>query len=243
MNLGSRRRRGAPSRETLQDARDLVAMHTGGLRPGGLRCDFERLPEDDQRRVVELVGAAAKGRSWSWGRLSEHDRATFESLVEKASGEPGIFAAARELAEISALAAEAHQIAVRRPLSRKQENSVFQEIGRCVGNCWLDVADLAVLTSFVTAFVSGRPLGPLSRVERFGDETVLVIDDANMGPFSGMFDAEGQIGPRWQMNLAHLETNEWVAVRRNGKQWTVRPGNRLRQAMAGRRIRDKVQAA
>ena len=242
MNM-NRRSRGAPSRDTLADMRATIAVHTGGLAPGGLRPDFLRLPEDDQRRAVELIRKAGKGRTWSFSKLSNKDRETLEGLIERAAGEPGVFERARESEEIAALAAEAHRAAVARPVSRRQENGIFEEVARCIEDGFLAVADLAVLASFVTVFVSGKPLGPRSRVEHSGDETVLIVEDANMGPFSGQFDPESQIGPRWQMTLAHLERNEWLNVTRHGKQWTVAPGRRLTLAMAGKPIKDRVLTA
>jgi len=236
-----RRGRDAPSRDALLEARDIVAVRTSGLRPGGLRCDWGKLDEADQRRAVELVREADRG-TWSWTRLGKK-RAGLERLIERAADAPRIFENTRSMEEIAALAAGAHQAAVRRPLSRRQENGVFQEIARCIENGWLNVADLAVLTAFIAAFVGGKPLGPRSRVERMGDETVLVLDDATMGPFFGKFDPEEQIGPRAKMNLAHLEVNEWLTIERSGKQWTVSPGRRLRLAMDGKPIRDEVRAA
>ena len=241
MNIG-RRNRSAPSREMLAEVRNVVARETSGYRSGGLRIDWHKLDDDAQGRVVELVKEAGAGGGWTWNRLSDRKRRELEGLIERGSDARGVFQDARSMAEIQRLASEAHVAAVRRPLSRRQENGVFQEMSRCIESGWLNVADLAVLSAFITTFVSGRPLGPRTRVERVGDDTVLVID-ANMGPFGGSFDPEEQIGPRVQQNLASLELNEWLTVQRSGKQWTVAPGRRLVAAMAGKPIRDEVVVA
>jgi len=58
-----RRGRDAPSRDALLEARDIVAVRTSGLRPGGLRCDWGKLDEADQRRAVELVRESALSAS------------------------------------------------------------------------------------------------------------------------------------------------------------------------------------
>jgi hypothetical protein len=239
----NKRSRGAPSSAALQTARDVIARETCGLRAGGLRCDLVgRLSEEEQKRLVELVDKAGQGRSWAWSRLSDRERRDLEDLIEKAADMRGAFTAAREIEEIRALADQAHVKAVRRPLGRKQENGIFSEAARCIEAGWMDVADLAILASFLAVFVGGRPLGPRSRVERVGEDTVLVVDDVSFGPFSGAYDPEAQIGPRWQQNLGNLEANEWLSVERHGKAWTVSPGARLRAAMAGKPIRDVVAA-
>jgi hypothetical protein len=242
MNITKRRDRGAPSTAALQIARDVVARETCGLRPGGLRADMNRLTSEDQKRMIDLIDTAGQGRSWSWERLGKRDRSTLERLIEAAADAAGIFEQTRQMEEIAALAAEANVKAVRRPLSRREENGIFSEAARCIEEGWMDVADLAILASFLAVFVSGRPLGPRSRVERVGEDTVLVVDDVSFGPFSGAYDSEAQIGPRWQQNLANLEANEWLTVERHGKAWTVSPGARLRAAMEGRPVRNAIAA-
>jgi hypothetical protein len=243
MNVGRKRGRTAANRETVMEIRDVIARETSGYRPGGLRCDFDRLSEDEQWKVIELVREAGEGGAWSWKKLGKRSRSTLEKLIEEASDARGVFEDARSMEEIAEIAAEAHTAAVRRPLSRREEVTVFGEIARCIAQGWLTAADLAVLVAFVSAVTTGKPLGPRSRVERVGDHTVLVIDDANMGPFAGSFDPESQVTPRWKQSVDLLEKNEWVTVERLGKQWTVGPGRRLLLAMAGMPVKDNVVAA
>ena len=242
MNIPTRRSRTAPSRDTLQEMRDTIAVHTSGFKPGGLRCDFGRLPEGDQVRVVELVREAGKGRAWSWDKLSKKNRATLETLVELASGEPGIFAGTRDLEEIQALAAEAHVAAVRRPLSRKQESGIFAELARQVEGGHLQAPHIGLLAILLTIYSSGRALGPRSRVESLADGEPVLILDAVFGPLGGNLDPDSELSARWKQNLDHLVANSWLEVAKSGPEWRVSPGRRLRAVMAGRPVRDVVAA-
>ena len=234
MNVGLRRSRTAPNRETLAEIKDIVAVHTSGLRPGGLRCNFDRLSEDDQRRAVELV-READYQTWSWQRLGEKKRKELEGLIERAADARGIFKDTRAAEEIKALADSAHVAAVRRPLSRKEENGIFAEIAVGIEARSLDAASVAMIAVVATAFVSGRPLGPRTRVERDGEQPVLVIEDVSFGLYGGQFDQEEQLAPRWKQDLGWLEEAGWFQVDRQGKQWTIKPGSRMRAAMAGLR--------
>jgi hypothetical protein len=242
---GRRGRNAPPHRDTLAEIRDIVAVRTSGYRPGGLRCDFSRFSEDEHRRAIELVREADKG-TWSWDRLGKPGkgkRGELEGLIEKASAEPGIFARARELDEIAAIAAEAHRESVRRPLHRKQEASIFAELGKCIENGWLEAPHVAVLALVLVAFSTGRPLGPRGRVESLDGGLVALVVDSQFGPFSGALDPEGQLAPRWAQTADHLVANEWLAVTKNGREWWVSPGARLRAVMAGRPVKDEVRAA
>ena len=235
MNVGSlRRSRTAPNRETLSEIRGIVAVRTSGLRQGGLRCNFDRLSEDDQRRAVELV-KEADYQTWSWQRLGDRKRKELEKLIEKASGTPGIFKDTRAVEEIRAMTESARVAEVRKPLTRQEERGVFSEIAAGIEGRSLEAADVALIAVVVTAFVSGKATAPRTRVERVGEMSVLVVEDANMGLFGGEFDAEQQLAPRWKQNLQWLEQIDWFTVDRRGKEWHISAGPRLRNAMAGLR--------
>lgn len=242
MPVLQRRGRRDFSDDTLRSIESFIIRRTSGMVAGGFRTDLRRnLAEDEQAELVALTREAeGDNRSFVLARLSKRKQERWERLVGKAGGDEKFFENYRELEQVKAIASLAHRESVRRPLSRREENGVFREIARCIEHDWLGVADVAVLASFIAAFVGGRALGPRSRIELVGDGTVLVIDDAQMGPFSGRFDEEQQIGPRWLMTLANLETNEWLQVVRNGKQLTISPGRRLQLAMAGKPITDAV---
>jgi hypothetical protein len=241
--IGMRRRsRNAPNRDTVMEIRDVIARETSGYRPGGLRCDFDRLSEDDQRKVIDLVREAGKGGGWSWTKLSKKDRTTLEKLIERAADTPGLFKQTRDMEEIAALAAEAHVAAVRRPLSRKQEHGIFAELARQVEDGHLHAPHVALIALVLTIYTSGRALGPRSRVESLADGEPVLIVDAVFGPLGGNLDPDSEISARWKQNLSHLEANSWLEVRRNGPEWWVSPGARLRAVMAGRAIRDVVAA-
>jgi DNA-binding Lrp family transcriptional regulator len=234
MQVGLRRSRTAASRETLVAMRDTIAMQTAGLVPGGLKADLDRLSEDEQHKVIELVGVAGAGGAWSWDKLSKKQRTTLEDLVEQAADKPRFFADARSVAEIQALAASAHRESVRKRLTRKEEHGVFEAIAVGIEARSLDAADVALIAVIVTAYVSGRATAPRTRIERVGELPALVVEDANMGgPYAASFDEEQQLAPRWKQNLQWLEEAHWFEVERQGKQLTILPGSRLRVAMAG----------
>jgi hypothetical protein len=243
MNALRRRSRNAPNKESLLNANDVIRAHTAGFNEGlGLAIDFDRLGENEQTRLVGLVDKAGKGRSWGWGRLSAKERRELEALIEKGADARGVFEGARSFEEIRALAAQAHTERVRRPLTRKQETSIFAELGRCIEQGWLEAPHVALISLLLIAFSGGRPLGPRSRIEALdGGETVLVVD-TQFGPFSADLDPEQQLAPRWTQTVDHLAANEWLDVRKNGVEWWISPGGRLRAAMAGKPVRDVVAA-
>jgi hypothetical protein len=243
MNVGRKRTRNAPSGSALQEARDVIRRETAGFNEGmGLRVEWDRLSETEQLKLLTLVNEAGRGRSWSWGRLDDGQRRDLEGLIEKGADARGAFKGAREFEEIQAIADQAHVAAVRRPLTRKQETSIFLELGRGIERGWLRAPDVAVLSLLMVAFSTGRPLGPRSRVEVLdGGETALIVNN-QFGPFSGDLDPEYQLGPRWAQTAEHLQTNEWIAITKNGAEWWISPGRRLRAAMAGKPIRDVVAA-
>jgi hypothetical protein len=236
MNLGGRRDRTGVNRETLQEVRDVVAVRTTNLRPGGLRCDFDRLDADAQRRVVELVNTAGQGRSWSWSRLGDKDRRELERLIEQASREPGIFENARQMEEVAELAASAHRAKVRRPLRNREEAGIFTEIAAGIEGGSLGAADVAMIAVISTAFVSGKPLGPRTRIDLVGDTPVLVVEDAaSLGLYGGKFDEEQQLAPRWKATIQWLEEIGWFEVEKRGKEWSISAGPRMKLALAGLR--------
>jgi hypothetical protein len=209
----------------------------------GLAIEAGRLSESEQKRLIELVDTAGQGRSWSWSRLSDKQRRELEGLIEKGSNQRGVFEGARTAEEIRSLAESAHIDSVRRPLTRKQETSIFVELGRCIESGWLQAPHVAVLALVLVSFSTGRPLGPRGRVESLDSGEPALLVDAQFGPFSGELDPEGQLGPRWAQAADHLVANEWLAITKNGREWWVSPGRRLRAVMSGRAVRDEVRAA
>jgi hypothetical protein len=241
MNLG-RRDRTAPSRDTLVEIRDVVARETSGYRSGGLRIDWDQLDEDARRRVVELVKEAGAGGGWTWNRLSDRKRKELEGLIERGSDARGIFKDTRALEEIKALTEQAHTAAVRRPPSRKQESGIFAELGRCVAEGWLDASHVSVLVLIQIVLSTGRTLGPRSRIETLDDGGTALVVDRQFGLFAESFDPYGELGPRWMQTVDHLAANEWLIVEKNGTEWWIWPGQRMRAAMEGRAVKDVVAA-
>jgi hypothetical protein len=239
--LMGRRSRTAPSRDTLLEIRDIVAVRTSGYRSGGLRIDWDKLNEADQLRTVELVREADKG-TWSWSRLGKKKCAELERLIEHGCDAPRIFEDARAMQEIAKIAEEAHVASVRRPTTRKQETSLLSELGRCIDAGWLDASHVAIVVLVQIAFGTGRTLGPRSRIEALDDGDTVIVADTHFGLFSESLDAYAEIGPRWMKSVDHLAANEWLAVTKSGREWRISPGRRLKAAMAGRTVKDVIVA-
>jgi hypothetical protein len=234
MNLGTMRRsRTAPNRETLLEIRDIVAVRTSGYRPGGLRCDFDRLPEDEQRRAIELVREADQG-TWAWERLGDRKRKELEKLIERAADTPGIFQDTRSMEEIVALAGEANRQAVRRPFRRSEEKGLLHELGEQLAGGFASVNTVSAIVMTLIAMERGQAFGPQGRVERDADGEPVLVIDGRFGLSTERQDWRGTLAA-WQQGLTQASRNGWVEIDRSGggNEWRVKLGSRARRAMRG----------
>jgi hypothetical protein len=234
MNMGVRRNRSAPRRETLLHVKDVIAVRTSGYRPGGLRCDFDRLSEAERRRAVELVGDTDRG-TWNWDRLGKPGkgkRGELEELIEKASGEPGIFARARELDEIAALAAEVNRQAVRRPFSRREQATLFEALGEALAGGAMSVSTLGTFVVLLLSLERGEGFAPHSRVERRDGEPVLIVS-RTYGILTERQDWRQSL-TAWQQGCKQLAKNSWIQLDASGgNEYEIRLGVRAKRAMKG----------
>lgn len=243
MNVGSRRRRGAPSRHTLIEIRDVIARETSGYRPGGLRVNWDRLSEDEQRKVVELVRAAGRDGGWSFSNLSKRDRAVLEGLIEKAADANGIFENARSMEEIRALAAEAHQASVRRPFSRREQATLFEALGDALVAGSMSATTLGTFVIIVLALERGEGFAPHSWVERdpVDGESVLVVSKS-FGLLRERQDWRASLAA-WQKGCEQLARNSWLELDGSaGNEIRLRLGSRAKRALRGEPPR-KARAA
>jgi hypothetical protein len=208
-------------------------MQTAGLVAGGLKADLDRLSEDEQHKVIELVGIAGAGGAWSWQKLTKKQRTTLEELVEKAADNPRFFADARAAAEIQALAASAHKAAVRRPFTRREESGLLRELGDHLVHGYLTADQIAPLLVVFASLERGEAFAPQGRVERDPDGEPVLIVSKSYGLLTERQDWRGSMGA-WRQALDHLAKNAWITLDASGgNQYEIRLGSRSKRAMRG----------
>jgi hypothetical protein len=239
-----RRERRTYSDDTLKSIRDFVAMRTITLKENGLRIDWKNLDDAETRELVELTQEAERGEGgFRLDRLSKRRARRWEALAARGSGEPeSFFEDARQMAEIRALATEANRVAVRRPITRREEGGLFDEfVSQFSAEPPFLFADHLALGIVIFACLhSGKAIGPRSRIEQIDGESALIVD-STFGVVGSQRDPYSMFA-RWRQGLQHLERNAWVQVMRNGNEWTIRPGPRALRAMGRTTMKKKLSA-
>jgi hypothetical protein len=194
----------------------------------GVRCDPERLDDDEREQFAELARkATSEERGVNLSPLGRRERAALERLLEKAAGEADLFERRREEAAATARIRELAERAVR-PSARPR----FEERGAVIlpravfeqlrgGYLWVE--HVGLLAFVVAQMENGVCLAPQGRYE----DGSLVIDHG--WGLTGSCDGEGTFS-RWKQIIEHLERNAWLDVERSGRQWRITRGRRLREA-------------
>jgi hypothetical protein len=234
MSVLQRNRRREFSDDVVLSIQDYVARSTAGLISGGLRTDLRKnLSEAELSELVALTREAEKpDRRFVIERLSKRKAQRWEQLVGKGGGDSDFFKRHREMAEIQALAAQAHKARVRRPFTRQEEAGLLAELGEHLAKNYLSVHTLTAVVVVFAALERGEGFAPHSRVEREDGEPVLVVN-RTYGLVAERKDWRQTLGA-WRQGLSHAERNAWVEVDRSGgMEWRIRLGTRAKRAMRG----------
>lgn len=238
MNMLRTKRQATPSSVALADTHDTIARATCLLRPPtGLKVDFG-LIEQDAGDLVTLTREAGRGGGFNPARLGKR-RKRWESLVERATGEEGLFERLRTDAEFKVEAARLAREAAKPPRRVR-----YEEEGAVVLPAelldWLTekppvvwVEHVAVLAMTLMQLENVRAIAPKSRIEGAGDEAVLVVD-RRFGLTGGDADPDGRL-IRWLDCLGDLHRLEWLVVEQKGQEVRVSRGRRALEIAAGRR--------
>jgi hypothetical protein len=240
MKTLTKRQRTRPKPDDLRSVSDhIVRLTAAAPVEGGLRIDWDRLDDNEAGELVELTRKADdRVEGFRLNRLSAKELRRWESLVEVGADAPGVFASAREEAELRAATAELAAQA-RRPSPRPR----YEEAGAIVlprgltfdlltqkgETLWIEHLGLLVWT--LAALENGVALNPRGRIEGGGDDAVLVID-MSMG-IGVKFHDDETMG-RWLEYFAHLGTLELLRVERRGRELLVGRGRLVLEAASRR---------
>jgi len=227
MNLLARKRKQfETSNESLRNAaRPFERIYA-------VRCDPDRLDEDEREQFAELASkATTEDRGVNLSPLGRRERGALERLLEKAAGEAGLFERRREEAVTTARIRELAERAAR-PRARPR----FEERGAIVlpqaifaqlrsGALWIE--HVGLLAFMLAQLENGVSLASQGRLE----DDSLVID--HVYGLTGSADGDGTFAG-WKRILEHLERNEWLDVERSGRRWRITRGRRLREAAKAR---------
>ena len=220
------RRSNRPSRESLNEAADRVAVWTNAWQDGSVRIKWNRLGDDEAASLVRLANATARGRGLDPSRLDEQERSEFEALVEKGAGlGPGWFEKTRAdaglTAEVRRLVADA---------SRPKQPTVAEE-DRLVRTLFALVQRNALYLDRVGVymFVLGQLLAyeaesPGAWMEGTGDLATLVLR-RNLG--LGLdHDPTANATVRWEAAVEQLVRNGLLeSEHRGGPEFRIRMGS------------------
>lgn len=240
--ITQRKRKASPSSVQLADARDAITRATVGMRgphAGGLKLDFAKLDVDEGTDVVRLTRVATEGGGFSFGRLGKRDRVRLEGLIERASGDEGLFGRQRDeavaQAEIARLAREA-QRPPRRPRFEQPGTvalpaELLDWLVEVPPVIWAE--HLAVLSVTLLQIENVTALAPHARIEGAGDSACLVLD-RRYGLVGGKHDPDDRL-IRWRECLLDLQRLEWLVVEQHGQEVRVARGRRALEIAAGRK--------
>jgi hypothetical protein len=238
MGMLKTKRQATPSSVALADTHDTIARATCLLRPpAGLKVDFG-LIEQDAGDLVTLTREAGRGGGFNPARLGKR-RKRWESLVERATGEDGLFEGLRTDAEFKAEAARLAREAAKPPrrVRYEQEGAVVLPGAELLD--WLTekppvvwVEHVAVLAMVLMQLENVRAIAPQSRIEGSGDEAVLVVAK-RFGLAGGDADPDSRL-IRWRDCLGDLQRLEWLVVEQAGSEVRVSRGRRALEIVKGR---------
>jgi hypothetical protein len=224
MSALTRRRRGGIDRDTKRMIEDSIRRTT--VFPS---VDLKRLSDDEQHELAQLFHeASAPGGGTNFRQLSDKQRRAWEDLVEKTAGQPGAFAAERNANDLrtkaAALARRAARAAVPTP---KREQAFLGLLGQDLRYGTIDIEDVAALIAVLAALFDGDGLAPGSSVSG-GD----LLVDRRFGLAPASRDEDGFLA-RWESSLKWLSEAEYLAVERNGANYSIRVGTKTREALWG----------
>jgi hypothetical protein len=210
------------TREALAACRDQVARRTVGLVEGGVRIDAALLDDDEVRKLVELTQ--------SEDALTNGDRRKWETLVEKSAGTPDLFEKRRKQAAMAVKLKELGRRALRpKAPTAEGEKSLILALHGQIKRHTLHLDRVGILVTILGQLYAAEPLGPHSRIEREGDQVVLVASHL-FGVLSMDHDPRGEATVRWQEAVRQLAKNNWLDVV-EGAEWRISLGSRALRAL------------
>ena len=224
----TRQRQSGPTREALIGARDQLGRWTN-LRPdlGKLEPD-EQLEVVRLVRAASGGASVSDAERFNPGKLPENDQRRLEELVEKAAGKPGAFHAQREAKASESQFVELARSARRLRVGEIEERSLLAELHARVLEGHLDLSYASCLLALVMQWVTGEPFSPGATFAGSGEDAVLHVD-MRRGLYGGR-DPDG-IFAASKAYLDHLGRYGWLSIERNGPSWEIALGPRTLAAL------------
>jgi hypothetical protein len=196
--------------------------------------DVERLGEGARADLVALVekARAGDGRGRNLEQLTPKEQKRLERLLERLAGLPARhFERGRDVEKLhQRVAALARRAAkpIRPGLGR--EAGLFELLGRDLSEGTLWAEHVLVLTVVLAQLLRAEPLAPQARIEGEGLDVTLVAD-RRYGVLGVDHDPEAELLARWIEPLEHLAVNQLLDVDRDGAEYRIKMGGRVRAAL------------